>query len=400
MKKGFTLVELLAVIVILAIILAIAVPTISSMIDNSRFNTYKNQQALMKKSAMIYLSSNTNLYPTDEGEDIYIPLSDLMNNGNISTIIDPKDKSVCNASTSGVKVINLGNNQYGYETYLNCSNYQGDSTAPGVTTSVSGNQLTVRSYDEKSITFNGNGQYTQTDGVVSSTVARTYVFDIDVIGYFGVGRIFSPNSIHNPDLAIYNTFFSFYSFPNGTNWKNTTSVLVNTGRKKITYIEKNTGEITVYEGSTQVYSGTFTAASLYAYTSFKLGNRYDVNNERMVGRMFEFQLWNKALTPTEVANNITSNLTGLETDLAIYYKFDETYGNTVMDYSTNKDNATIVGASFTPDGSGVKQIRIKQGITVLQSSNESSYTFILSSGTYTIEVEDNVGNITTKTVTI
>ena len=39
MKKGFTLVELLAVIVILAIILAIAVPTISSLINNSKTNT-------------------------------------------------------------------------------------------------------------------------------------------------------------------------------------------------------------------------------------------------------------------------------------------------------------------------------------------------------------------------
>lgn len=35
-KKGFTLVELLAVIVILAIILAIAVPTISTLIKNQR----------------------------------------------------------------------------------------------------------------------------------------------------------------------------------------------------------------------------------------------------------------------------------------------------------------------------------------------------------------------------
>lgn len=35
-NKGFTLVELLAVIVILAIILAIAVPRITSLIENSK----------------------------------------------------------------------------------------------------------------------------------------------------------------------------------------------------------------------------------------------------------------------------------------------------------------------------------------------------------------------------
>ena len=40
-KKGFTLVELLAVIVILAIILAIAVPGISNMMDNSKKSAFE-----------------------------------------------------------------------------------------------------------------------------------------------------------------------------------------------------------------------------------------------------------------------------------------------------------------------------------------------------------------------
>lgn len=39
-KRGFTLVELLAVIVILAIILAIAVPTISSLIANQKRSAF------------------------------------------------------------------------------------------------------------------------------------------------------------------------------------------------------------------------------------------------------------------------------------------------------------------------------------------------------------------------
>ena len=42
MKKGFTLVELLAVIVILAIILAIAIPGISNIIDSSKKGAAEN----------------------------------------------------------------------------------------------------------------------------------------------------------------------------------------------------------------------------------------------------------------------------------------------------------------------------------------------------------------------
>lgn len=41
-KKGFTLVELLAVIVILAIILAIAIPSITSLIENSKKGSFES----------------------------------------------------------------------------------------------------------------------------------------------------------------------------------------------------------------------------------------------------------------------------------------------------------------------------------------------------------------------
>ena len=46
-KKGFTLVELLAVIVILAIILAIAIPSISGVIENSKRNAFESDAKML-----------------------------------------------------------------------------------------------------------------------------------------------------------------------------------------------------------------------------------------------------------------------------------------------------------------------------------------------------------------
>lgn len=57
-NKGFTLVELLAVIVILAIILAIAVPAITNLIDNSKRNTFLSNAKLLMKSVQLKLLEN------------------------------------------------------------------------------------------------------------------------------------------------------------------------------------------------------------------------------------------------------------------------------------------------------------------------------------------------------
>jgi type IV pilus assembly protein PilA len=46
-KKGFTLVELLAVIVILAIILAIAVPSISGMINSAKRSSFEDDAKMI-----------------------------------------------------------------------------------------------------------------------------------------------------------------------------------------------------------------------------------------------------------------------------------------------------------------------------------------------------------------
>ncbi len=74
-KKGFTLVELLAVIVVLAIILAIAIPSVLGVINNSKIGSLKSSARLMISSAKTALASDMTLVVPTEASGHYLKLS-------------------------------------------------------------------------------------------------------------------------------------------------------------------------------------------------------------------------------------------------------------------------------------------------------------------------------------
>lgn len=57
-NKGFTLVEILAVIVILAIVSAIMVPTVTGVLNQNKEKSYENLKKTIISSAKIYVSNN------------------------------------------------------------------------------------------------------------------------------------------------------------------------------------------------------------------------------------------------------------------------------------------------------------------------------------------------------
>ena len=71
-KKGFTLIELIAVIIILGVIFLIAIPSVSSIIMNSRKKTYLLDADRFIGAAKDFINSN-NINLRDENMTFYIP---------------------------------------------------------------------------------------------------------------------------------------------------------------------------------------------------------------------------------------------------------------------------------------------------------------------------------------
>ena len=129
MKKGFTLVELLGVIVILGLIAMIAIPTINSAINSSREKAYDEQINTIVDTARTYMSKNSLKLPDQKnGSRCIVSVDTLQKYGllNADDIENPMYKKNSTEEKekfenfNGKVVITFTNNKYKYE-YVNSS---------------------------------------------------------------------------------------------------------------------------------------------------------------------------------------------------------------------------------------------------------------------------------------
>ena len=120
--KGFTLIEILAIITMIAIVLLVTTPVVNNAIYNTALKTYKaNEKSLAVASENYYLE-NGDLLPLNIGDKETVFLDDLVNGGYIKKIKDLKDKtSYCDGY---VIVEKINAKDYSYLPYLICPNYE------------------------------------------------------------------------------------------------------------------------------------------------------------------------------------------------------------------------------------------------------------------------------------
>lgn len=93
MKKGFTLAELIGVIVVLSLICLITVPAVSNVLKENKNSLCKTQLKNVLMAANSYASENLTSMPVNDGETKTITIGDLIENGYIDgTIKNPVNK--------------------------------------------------------------------------------------------------------------------------------------------------------------------------------------------------------------------------------------------------------------------------------------------------------------------
>lgn len=107
MKKGFTLVELLGSIVILAIIALIAFPAVLNLLTSSQNKIDDGLKNYVEEAARSYVSDHVNDYPKDSS-DRKIDVITLKNDGYISETNFENNKSI----QSGCVKVSVKNNNY------------------------------------------------------------------------------------------------------------------------------------------------------------------------------------------------------------------------------------------------------------------------------------------------
>ncbi len=119
MSKGFTLIEMLASILIIGILVTIVLISANNLIKTSNLEYYNTSEKMMILASKDYFADYRSYLPKEVGEKTRVLLSALVLENYIDMIKDVNEFD-CNTTKSYVEVEKTSNNEYLYKAHLVC----------------------------------------------------------------------------------------------------------------------------------------------------------------------------------------------------------------------------------------------------------------------------------------
>lgn len=123
-NKAFTLVEMIAVVIILSMLLLIAVPAIGAILANFRLTYYKNLEKEIETASINYINSNRSKRPKENDKKV-ICINELEKEKMIDKVLSYRHKK-CDIKGDNDKksyvLIEKKDNKYIYKICLYCDN--------------------------------------------------------------------------------------------------------------------------------------------------------------------------------------------------------------------------------------------------------------------------------------
>ena len=125
--KGFTLIEIIAVVIILGLIILIAVPFFTGSLSVFRNDYYENLTNNVDSAGKEFFADNKLYLPHSTLDASVVKLVDLVNGKYIDEVRDYNGKE-CDINKSYVVAIRKGRDKYEYTTCMKCSEDDYDNT--------------------------------------------------------------------------------------------------------------------------------------------------------------------------------------------------------------------------------------------------------------------------------
>ncbi|NVK02375.1 MAG: tandem-95 repeat protein, partial [Oceanospirillaceae bacterium] len=269
-----------------------------------------------------------------------------------------------------------------------------DKSASGADLTITGSvELTRQStQNDFALTLDGVNDYVDLGTVPAGTFDGAFTFEARVNvaniaqSWSRIIDLSDPNTSERLLLALHGSTGEIaldYETPGGTTYHvNTTVQLPESEWVTISASYDGSGNVAIYfDGVAQTIEGnttnfrTPTNTSAWADSFISRGSA-GYTERYIAAQIADVRLWTVARTEDQIFEAYNSELTGSETGLFRYYKFNEISGTSVVDSSANAANANILGteATFNPINSGSVSYSITGG------ADQSKFTINSTTG--------------------